>query len=217
MKLSALRSRVYRDLAEAKIGNDRVTEPDVVEALNQAYERVASETGCFVRESAVTTELGTFTYALPADMFAVRAIRFDTNTAPLVATTTKGLPFLSPTWRDAPQGTPSHYYFFDSRKLGIYPPPNKAAALKVEGFVIPMVEPPVGGIPILAADDDVPAFPANFHMLLVHDAVYTLCTRYLLDGQEAQAKAGAAKADFEALMAQFRTFYATGVSLAVGR
>lgn len=211
MNVSSLRSKVYRDLAEARIGNDRVTPEEILAAINEGYEEVARETVCFAREVQVAKASGY--YPLPADMFQVRSVRVTGFDAPLEPATSKSLSALSPSWRSAAEGAAQYVYLYDARKMGTYPPTVGTTTLEVEGNVIPSSVSASGAVAFLSADGDVPAFSSAYHKILVHYAVATLCSRYLLESDAANAKAQSATAEYAALLGQMKKFYAEGLSL----
>ena len=339
MNLSDIRTAIYRDVGESPTNNDRVTSAALLEVINQGYERVAAEAGCFVRDYTVAAVDSQEAYDMPDDMFAVRCVRYGTQITPLIRTTIGELDWKSPSWRDAADGTPAYVYLLDTQRFGVYPPPDigTAANLVVEGHVIPVATPdgtagtsvgavgaveaapadtkfnisvdgsPValctmvwagevtgatiaaniqatirlltgawfdnvtvtfsgtggtakytvtsgtngpfsrvvitsgdtaaepgslnvaddlklglanvgavetrgtGGIIKLAYDHDIPQIPANFHLILVHYSVWTLASRFLLDGEAAASKAQAARAEYDALMASFMNYYTSAV------
>ena len=337
MNLSDIRTAIYRDVGESPSNNDRVTSAVLLDVINQGYERVAAEAGCFIRDYTVSAVDGQEAYDMPDDMFAIRCVRYGSNTTPLVRTTIGELDWRSPSWRDAADGVPNYAYLVDTQRFGIYPPPDVGGAtnILVEGHVIPVTTPdgtagtsigavgaveiaptdtkfnisvdgsPVslctvtlaggtgallaaelqvairnltgawfdnvavtfsgtggtarytvtsgtngpfsrvvitsgdtaaepgslnvaddlklgtansgveargtGGIIKLAYDHDIPQLPANYHMLLVHFSVWTLASRFLLDGDAAASKAQAGKAEYDLLLASIVDYYTTAV------
>lgn len=214
MNLSTMRTRVMRDLTEANVGNMRIVPSDLNAVLNDGYEDILSQTMCCAREKSIATVIGTSEYTIPADMISIRNVRYYPETMPLEPTTFAKLNVISPAWRDAGNGTPTNVYMFDSRRIGIWPPPVGTGPLYVEGAVIPSALGETDCVALLSADSDVPAFPANYHMALVHYAVWTLCAGLLLpDNQSAQVKAAVAKEKYERIVNEMKGLYAVGVSL----
>lgn len=208
MDLSSLRDRAYRDLAEARIGNDRVTVSDLDKAINDIYEEIARVTGCFV-DTETVAKSGSY-YPIPAKFCTVRAVNVTGSTAALDKTVLTSLSMSWPNWRNASTGTPEYFFLFDHTRLGVYPP--TATSVDIEGAVIP-----VAGdtdFPTLVADTDVPKLMAGYHMALVHGAVAAICGRYLLDNEAAQAKAAEARREYGSILNGMVELYATGVTLA---
>jgi hypothetical protein len=218
MDVTALRNLAYRDIGEDLIGNARVTPEMLLTAFNEGYEVVASAARCFVREETLLTVANQVVYTLPADMFAVRAVRNQGCIQPLVLTTPQGMAIYDRTYRSTASLTPTHAYFFDARSIGVYPAPDASdRQILVEGFIIPRdwgdETPPTGAVLALEDETDEPAFPANYHSLLAHFVVYTFGTRFRRVVDDSEARAQAAKADYDALMAEFTAFVSTGINL----
>lgn len=214
MNLSTMRSRILRDMTEANIGNQRFTSTELDAAINDGYEDILARTGCCIREKSIAAVVGQSEYSRPADMFAIRCVRYYPETAPLEPTTPAKLSLVSPAWRDSGNGTPTKVYMVDSREFGVHPPPVGVGPLYVEGAIIPSALGETDCVTPLSADSDVPVFPANYHPLLVHYAVWTLCAGLALPGNEsAQVKAAVAKEKYERGVAEMQQLYATSVML----
>lgn len=211
MNLSNIRRNVHQDLSEANIGNERVTGPQLLELVNEGYERVCADALALVRNYTVAAVVGTRTYDLPDDFVGIRCVLYGSGTTPLTATTTQLLGIETPSWRGAGNSTPTHFFLYDQRSFGVYPEPDGTSNFTVEMYCIPSSV--VGGIALLSADSDTPAFTAQFHPLLVHYTVAALCSRYLADNPTAAQKLAAAKEDYARLLAAMQTFYATGVGV----
>jgi hypothetical protein len=206
MDLSTMRDNVYRDLAEASIGNDRVTADQITKALNDAYVDIAARTGCFARSATIAKESGY--YPVPSDAISVRHVVVTGGTVSLNQTTVKKLDIIAPDWRGAVAGNPAYFFLYDQTRIGVYPTTD--TSIDAELLVVPVAS---GTFPTLSADTDSPSLMVSDHMTLVHGAVAALCGRFLLDNQEAQLKAQAAQQAYEAGVQAIMAREATGVGL----
>jgi len=214
MTLSQIRNKIFRELNEAKIGQERIQPTDLLDVINEVYVEIAAQTKCFVRQATITSTSGTATYTMPADMFEIRCVRYHTGTTPLVKETVNGLSMISPSWRDTTAGTPQYFYLHSTSLFGLYPKPNTSSQnILVEGYIIPNDTSISGGIAYLAADADIPQFPVNYHKMLVYGSVYNLCTGLLATQAGSDVKAAISKSSYDALMAEFINYYSTGVNL----
>lgn len=212
MNVSALTEEVYLHLAEAQIGNDRVTEAKILVALNIIYERVALAAHPFVETVLLDVSAGIQgVFTLPAGMFALRAVRAGSNAVPLQRATISTLDYHDTAWRGATPAEPTHVYLVDHRKFGVYPPPRAAdTPITVEGFMAPL---PSGTIPTLTTGTDVPRFLPSYHRILVMGAVEFLCAGFLKDVPTAAEKMQWAGAEYTAMLQAMQALYATGLAL----
>jgi hypothetical protein len=210
VNVGTIKSRIFRDLKEEPVGNSRVTAAVILAALNDAYEEIAHEARCFTREAEITSVQDQAVYTLPADMFAIRGARFHTGTGTLSRITQAGLEVMFPTYRTAASSTPKYLYLDDVRHLGLYPAPDTAGrTLYLDGYILPYAHGesvPERGVELFTADEDVPAFPAQFHLLLVHGVVIRLATEFLNDTDDAAARVAAATASYTALLEEFTAY-----------
>jgi len=204
--LTALQAMLARDLNEPTTNNARWTAAMATAALNEVYVELATVAERFTREFTLTSVSGQRTYTLPGDVVRVQRVTYDGG-LPMAFAQVRTLEIIDPSWEVAVSGTPRRYYTPDARGLmGIYPPANtNAKNLAVRAAIIPFAHTPTtptGGILPLVTGTDVPAFPSQFHPLLVHGAVLTIATRYRLN-DESEARVGAAKGDYDSLMVEF--------------
>lgn len=200
MCLALLRTLVARDMTQANLLPEDLNAGDLTDLLNESYVEAVRQARCFVREASVTLVAGTALYALPTDAIGARVVTC--RGIKLVEATPAQLGIPSIGWRSE-TGWPTHYYIYDGRYLGLYPTPHRAGTATTEWFVVPVSGAPSGGVEILTADADVPKIrPISAHMLLVHGAVERLCTRRYAALKTAQARAKAARGDWDYLMGE---------------
>jgi hypothetical protein len=208
MNVTELTARVYRDLAEAAVQNDRISAEAVLDALNQAYVQVARESWCFRRETSFPTEEGEALYTLPEDVFELRVARClqGGSDARLTFISMDELDDLYPRWRSADAGMPRYCYRYDARYCGLYPAPSAVGTLILEGHIVPVSQTSSAGqVAFLAAAADAPELPEPYHALLVHGAVAILLTTLAFDMEGASARAQLAQAQFYTLLSRLRS------------
>jgi hypothetical protein len=206
MLTSEMYDLIRRDLGEALADNNRVTDARLLAALNADYVRRSSELRCFARSHTIASVLDQVTYALPGDVCDIRAVRYHTGTTPLTRTTEALLAAQYPSYRDTAHATPTHYYFPDVRTLALYPKPDTGSQnILLDAYTVPFDPLPTGGVGILTVST-APAWPAQFHELLVHDTVFLFASRFRFLGEEMQVRATAAKADAENILTEFKAY-----------
>ncbi|MHB9105754.1 MAG: phage adaptor protein [Armatimonadota bacterium] len=200
---------IKRDLGEALVNNNRVTDARLLAAINADYVLRSAELQCFTRSHTLASVLDQVEYALPGDICDLRGVRYHTGTVPLTRTTAKVLEAKNPAYRNAAHDTPTHYYLSDVRKIALYPKPAVGAQdILLDAYTVPYNPLPAGGVGVLTGAD-APLWPAQFHELIVHDVVYLFASRFRNQGEEMQARAIAAKADADRIAAEFLAYVRT--------
>lgn len=211
MNLATIRRLVYRHLAEANIGNDRITASDIDSIVGVGYELLTAETKACVTSIDTTLDNSGTVKGLKilsslslagAKAIGVRRATDTTAGVTLNKTTTQVLDVMYPGWRSDSTGTPVYCFMYDSNTLGVYP--YTAHNILLEVAVIPA---PMSG------DTDEPDIPPQFHMALVWFAVEHLTSGFLATGDAASSKMQEAKAKYENIVKEMMEYAATGVGL----
>jgi len=114
------------------------TEGDLIQWMDEALKRLASEAAIFIeRDTSQTTAGGTATYPLPSRQLAT--LHISAGTSPLRPATAIELEARDPAYRTT-AGTPDHWYqdTIGLESVGLAPVPSAAVALPMVCSVFPL-------------------------------------------------------------------------------
>ena len=174
MQFSVLRT--YAAMRFRDVGNTIVSDANWKLYVNTAYGDVLQALPFFPWNELVTTltyTASTRSQALPTDAWQVLSVFNGTDVWPMVELEGREQ-YLNLYPLQTEIGSPIHYRLF-GQNIQIYPLPQNSTALTVEYISMPAD---------MSADSDVPAFPEQFHDLLVIGA---LARAYRDDGNDDQA------------------------------
>jgi hypothetical protein len=112
-------------------GSNRVTDADILEALNEACDEIAQETHWYRTSSSINATDGVKEYDLPAGILTVEEVWWNPLSRRLFPVSPPELEDLygsTPNWRYASEGTPTHYYVQVNSALGVHPTPDATTA-----------------------------------------------------------------------------------------
>lgn len=210
MTLTEMIADVYARLGIGSTANARLDSTAITGRLNEAYQRLAADSGCFSRTVTLTTSSGVSTFTLPADVYAVEDVRYASQTYPLTKTTVATLSGYLRNWRGTTAGTPTKWYLLTGRTLGLHPAPSaNGANVYIDAYVTPIASASGGQIPLLVNGSDEPTIPVEYHRLLPLRAVYVLASQ-TFNGQDGMLQA--AERATEEYLPLYRQFLASDVA-----
>lgn len=174
MTVDAIIDAVFRRIGQKRASdNERVSDADVLAAVNEAYVQWAIDTSCFVKSRTVATDVDVATYALDVDVHRVTGAWYGTDYTELYETNAVELDnAYTTTWRFADSGTPSAW-LMDGELFRLYLPPD-TADVDVTLRVIVVPSGVTGGIATFAIGtiaSTSPAFGVAYHQALVEGAI----------------------------------------------
>lgn len=185
---------VFRRIGQKRSAdNERVSDADVLAALNQAYVQWAMDAECFKRTRVITTDDNVAAYDLDVDIHRIEGAWYGATYLPLVETSVTTLdanagsairlvdagttwvqPMAGFNWRFATSGTPSAWYR-DGEQFALYVPPDTADVdVTLRVCIVPSSLNDVTAVPLFTdatANDEYPAFGAAYHQALVEGAI----------------------------------------------
>ena len=149
---------------------------DLNDALMDGYRRYARETRCFpvfytapaTQDISIYFYSGFGTSSAGARIFAPKVVAY--NSVRLTFATEAYLDGIDPSWRFADSGTPTHWLMWGDGKFRLYPTPEGAQDIYLEGYETPD---PTG----LDNDGDVPLIHEDDHRLIAVWACMLVLTR----------------------------------------
>ena len=185
MNLAQLRARCksrFRDL-----NNSVYTDQEWTAYLNEAYDDITNDSPWWpfmqAKNTAVNYPAQAASIPLPGtDTWRVIEILDATDRYPLAPLFGGSAVFAAYPYADTTFGNPLHYRLFNNT-LEVYPRPLVAITLNIE-YMTPPLD--------LAADTDVPVFPAQYHLAIVSGA---LARAYEDDGNGQQSQIHWARLD----------------------
>jgi hypothetical protein len=171
MTLEQLRAR-FRSDAQDTVLPYLFADERIDELLNDAHEEAAIR-GRLLHADAnpavceIVTAAGVRVYPLHPRLYELICIRYrpdgDTRSTKINLTSREELDRTRPDWRDEPNGAP-RYAMQDDTSIVVWPTPDRAGKLLLEGYRLPMRA--------LANDGDKPEINAAHHKFLVYWALH---------------------------------------------
>jgi hypothetical protein len=118
-------------------GSNRVTDADILAALNEACDEIAQETHWYRTSTSITATDGVKEYNLPTGCITVEEVWWNPLSKrlfPISPAELEDLHGSTPNWRYASEGTPTHYYIQINSALGVHPTPDATTASAI--FVV---------------------------------------------------------------------------------
>lgn len=164
--LATLRTATRRAISEEVAANSNFTDTELDSYLNQATLFLGVEMEWPLQTSTAVGVEDQALYSLPADFVSLTDAYY--NNQSLLVLDRTDLKAVNSNWQDADSGTPTCIYRADNAVIGLYPPPDAAAAgdtLQIQYIQVPAT---------LSADGDIPDIHVAFQMCLPFYAAF-LC------------------------------------------